>query len=103
MILVDEIREYNRGPARNRLWCHMASDDLTDAGMEELHAMAQMLGLQRGWFQDHHNHPHYDLPPPVREAAIHLGAVPVTSRELVARCSRLMIGRRAAKAGKVGE
>jgi hypothetical protein len=89
MILVDEIRKYKTGPRGWPYWCHMASDDLTDFGLEELHAMAEMLGLRREWFQDHPRHPHYDLPPHKRELAIECGAVAVSSRELVKRCNRL--------------
>jgi hypothetical protein len=88
MILVDELREYRfgpRGPGGNRLWCHLASDDLTVAGLEELHTFAKELGLKREWFQPHLRHPHYDLPPVGREAALRMGAQPVTSRELVRR------------------
>jgi hypothetical protein len=88
MIVVDELRHYNNGPRGWTLWCHMASDDLSEQGLEELHAMARAIGLRREWFQDHPRHPHYDLPPDRREAALAAGAVPVTSRELVRRCSR---------------
>jgi len=88
MILVDDIRKYRTGPRGFPYWCHMASDDLTDAGLEELHAMAELLGLKREWFQNHPRHPHYDLPPPKRELAIAYGAIPVSSRELVMRCTR---------------
>jgi hypothetical protein len=88
MILVDDIRKYKTGPRDYPYWCHMASDDLTDAGLEELHAMAQLIGLKREWFQDHPRHPHYDLPPHKRELAIVSGAIAVSSRELVMRCNR---------------
>lgn len=88
MILVDDIRHYNTGPRGYPYWCHMATDDLTGDGLEELHAMAQVMGLRRQWFQEHPRHPHYDLPPDKRALAISLGAVAVSSRELVRRCSR---------------
>ncbi len=35
---------------------HLVADTL-----EELHAFAQTMELQREWFQDHPRHPHYDL------------------------------------------
>lgn len=89
MILVDDIREYSTGPRGWRHWCHMASDDLSDEGLEELHALAEKIGLRRAWFQDHPRHPHYDLPPDKRSLAIAAGASPVTSREIVIRCSRV--------------
>jgi len=66
----------------------MASDDLTEGGLEPLHVMALSIGLRREWFQNHPRHPHYDLPPEKRELAIAAGAIPVSSRELVRRCSR---------------
>ena len=38
-------------------------------------------GIERRWFQGDH----YDVPEDYRERAIALGAVPVTSRELIRR------------------
>jgi len=85
-ILVDGITPYpadmTRGlPGRN--WCHMVSD----AGEEELHAFAARIGLKRAWFQcrPKASAAHYDLVPSKRVLAVKLGAVEVTSRELVAR------------------
>ena len=88
VILVDELKDYPGGPHWNTLWCHMASDNLTEEGLEELHQMAVRIGLKRAWFQNHPRHPHYDLSPLGRSLAIRAGAVPVSSRELVKRCSR---------------
>jgi len=48
---------------------------------DELHAMADALGIERRWFQGDH----YDVPEDYRDRAIALGAVPVTSRELIRR------------------
>jgi hypothetical protein len=62
---------------------HMQADTL-----EELHAMAERLGLQRAWFQSKPSkpwHDHYDLGQVSRERAIQLGAVPVTWREAARR------------------
>ena len=88
MILVDPIRKYDTGPRGWPYWCHMATDNLADSGLEELHAFAQTLGLRREWFQNHPRHPHYDLPPERRALALEMGAMPVSSKELVRRCSR---------------
>ena len=77
-IFVDEPRYHADG-----LWCHMA----TDGPIEELHKFAHKIGLRRSWFQNHPLHPHYDLRPSKREAAIREGAQPVTTQELVKRCS----------------
>ena len=69
-------------------WYHMASDDLADSGMEELHAMARRLGLRPQWLHHHPGLPHYDVPGEVKHQAMVLGASEVTSRELVRRCKR---------------
>jgi hypothetical protein len=50
----------------------------------ELHAMAQAMGLKREWFQEHGRLPHYDLTPARRMAALKLGAVEQSSRQMVA-------------------
>lgn len=54
---------------------------MSDTDYRELHAFAARLGLRRAWFQGDH----YDIPADVREAAVALGAVPVSARELVQR------------------
>ncbi|MEO8285078.1 MAG: DUF4031 domain-containing protein [Chloroflexota bacterium] len=87
MVLIDDIRLYRNGPRGWLYWCHMASDDPSFEGMEELHTLAESIGLRREWFQNHPRHPHYDLPPDKRELAIAAGAAPVSSRELVRQCS----------------
>ncbi len=87
MILVDPIREYKTGPRGWRYWCHMATDDLSEEGFEQLHEMARRLGIPRRGFQDHPRHPHYDLHPDLRALAIEWGAQEVSSKELVRRCS----------------
>ena len=70
-ILVDECRWSHR----DHVWCHMISD----TSLEELHEFAQRLGIPtRGFHGDH-----YDLPQHVRETAVSLGAIQVTSRAIV--------------------
>jgi hypothetical protein len=64
-------------PWRGRRWAHLVSDESYD----ELHAMAAALGIERRWFQGDH----YDVPEDCRDRAIELGAVPVSSRELIRR------------------
>ncbi len=71
MILVDPAV----WPWRGRLWAHLVSDTSYD----ELHAFAERLGIPRHAFQGDH----YDVPESVREEALALGAVPVTSRRVV--------------------
>ena len=56
--------------------------------LEELHEMADRLGLIRAWFQTKPGRPwrdHYDLTSARREQAIKLGAVPITWREAAKR------------------
>ncbi len=76
-VLVDPLREYPETGLPFRHWCHLVSD----ASFEELHAFAAELGIPRRFFQGDH----YDLPEHVRARALELGAVPVTTRELLAR------------------
>lgn len=49
--------------------CHMMADSL-----DELHSMADRLGLKREWFQPESS-PHYDLSQSKRTEAIKLGAI----------------------------
>lgn len=69
-------------PFRGALYCHMA----TDGDLSELHQVAEKIGLKRSWFQDKPGHPHYDLAPSKRAAAILSGAVSVTPVELLHFC-----------------
>jgi len=55
----------------------------TDGDLEELHAMAEKLGLKRDYFQNHIFLPHYDLIPKKRELAIKKGATPVSLKSWI--------------------
>jgi len=57
--------------------CHLT----TDGTLDELHAFARKISLRRGWFQAHATHPHYDLTPARRAAALAAGAVFVPAKE----------------------
>jgi hypothetical protein len=57
---------------------HMIADTL-----KELHEMADKIGVQRKWFQDNSDHPHYDISQSKKALAIQYGAVSVDVRELV--------------------
>ncbi|WP_042412913.1 DUF4031 domain-containing protein [Streptacidiphilus anmyonensis] len=75
MILIDP----PTWPGHGRLWSHLVSD----ASYDELHAFARLLGVpERGFERDH-----YDVPERLYAQAVELGAVPVRSREIVARLS----------------
>jgi hypothetical protein len=69
-------------PFRGQKFCHMA----TDGELEELHQMADKIGMPRIWFQDKPGHPHYDLSPEKRTRAIQHGAVEVTTLEMIRLC-----------------
>ncbi len=58
--------------------CHMVADTL-----DELHAMADKIGMRRGWFQNHPDHPHYELSVSRRKIAIQNGAIEISSTQLV--------------------
>ena len=58
---------------RGHRWAHLMADSLA-----ELHAFAQRLGVPRERFQDKTSGAHYDLPAPLREAAIGLGAIAIS-------------------------
>ncbi|GAB6985105.1 DUF4031 domain-containing protein [Nocardioides pyridinolyticus] len=69
-----------------RLWSHLASD----ASYDELHAFAATVGIPpRGFDRDH-----YDVPAEWYDEVVAAGAVPVTSRELVARLHAAGLRRR---------
>lgn len=94
MILVDGVTEYETA-LRYKKWSHMVSD----TSAEELHAFAARLGLKREWSQERPKSSahHYDIVPSKRALALRLGAVAVTSRELVARNYDGLTRRRAAR------
>lgn len=76
-----------RNPYGRMLMCHMVADSL-----EELHAMADAIGVARRWFQDKASSPHYDICQAKRRLAIENGAVEVSRRELVGILRRLREG-----------
>lgn len=66
-------------PYGRMLMSHMMADT-----EEELHIMAQSIGIARKWFQDHkHSLPHYDICKSKKLLAIQKGAEQVTDRWLV--------------------
>lgn len=58
---------------RGRRWAHLMADTL-----DELHAMAERLGVPRRAFQDKHSGAHYDLTEELREQALRLGAIAIS-------------------------
>jgi hypothetical protein len=79
-VYVDDWRQRAVIRDREDRWSHLLADD-----PDELHALADRLGIPRRGFQRHRRSPvlnHYDLPEFLRQRAIELGAVPVTWREM---------------------
>jgi hypothetical protein len=72
-----------RNAFRGMFMCHMIADTL-----DELHNMAERIGMQRRWFQPR-SFPHYDLSEPKRALAVQAGAVEVDRREIAAIMRRL--------------
>jgi Protein of unknown function (DUF4031) len=64
-----------RNPFGRMIMCHMFADSL-----EELHAMAKLIGMRRTWFQPM-SFPHYDVALGRRAQAVRLGAVEVDRRQ----------------------
>lgn len=63
-----------RYPYRRMIMCHMAADN-----EQELHEMADSIGVARKWYQGDH----YDICKSKRTLAVEFGAVEVSSREMV--------------------
>lgn len=66
-----------RIPYRGMLMSHMLADTV-----DELHAMADRVGMKRKWFQDHGT-PHYDICQAKRALAIAAGAAVADRRKVV--------------------
>ena len=65
--------------------CHMFADDL-----EELHVMAEQIGLKRSWLHiSSRGLEHYDLVKSKRDAAVKLGVVEMTMMEAVGKWKEL--------------
>lgn len=75
-VYVDDMR----APFGRMIMCHMMADT-----EEELHRMAQSIGVAKKWFQGPpaHRHPHYDIAMSKRKLAVGFGALEVTGREMM--------------------
>ena len=63
-------------PYGRMMMCHMLADSL-----DELHAMADKIGVNRKWFQNTRN-PHYDICKSKWALAVGHGAVEINRRQL---------------------
>ena len=73
---VDAVRSYPDAGLRFTEFCHLLADT-----RDELHAMADAIGMPRRFFQDHPWRWHYDLPEPLRGRR-RAGRVEVTMRQV---------------------
>lgn len=79
-VYVDAMQaEYRHKPGlRRMIMCHMLADS-----DDELHAMAQRIGVARRWHQKAGTpHSHYDICKSKRALAVKLGAREITRSEL---------------------
>ena len=83
-VYVDDMHLSALGRFGRMRMCHMIAD--TD---EELHAMADRIGVARRWFQ-HPGTPrrHYDIALSKRALAIAAGAVEISMRQAACMCGR---------------
>ena len=80
---VDTVRSYPEAGLRFSEFCHLLADT-----REELHEIAEQLGVPRRFFQDHPWRWHYDLPEHLRTLAVQRGAQVVTMHEVGALLKR---------------
>lgn len=73
-------------PGRGQLWSHLISD----TSLEELHDFAVQLDLHSRSFDGDH----YDVPATEYQRVVDAGAIPVGSREIVARLHAAGLRRR---------
>ena len=83
-VYVDDMHLYPIGNYRGMKMSHMIADS-----DEELHEMAQKIGIDKKWWQKPPKHQsHYDIAMAKREQAIALGGIPITMRQCSAMCRR---------------
>lgn len=80
--------DHARNPYGRMMMCHMIADTL-----EELHAMAGTIGVQRRWFQSAPpaSFPHYDVAQSKRGIAVARGAIECDRRAFVGHMQRLRV------------
>lgn len=66
------------------IMCHMIADT-----PEELHAMADRIGVARRWFQARASFPHYDIAKSKRALAVAAGAIECDRTALVMAIRRI--------------
>lgn len=82
-VYIDDMYRYPIGQFRNMKMSHMIATT-----EEELHAMADRLGLKRSWYQGDH----YDVSLFKRDLAIRYGAVPIEYKTCALMCAVRKMG-----------
>ena len=72
-------------PYGRMLMCHMVAST-----KDELHQMADSIGIARRWYQDKGRYHHYDICKAKRALAIKNGAVEVTGKQLIIFARQMM-------------
>ena len=80
---VDTVRSYPNAGLRFTEFCHLLADT-----RDELHDIADALGIPRRFFQEHPWRWHHDLPGHLRPLAIELGAAEMDIHEVGALLRR---------------
>lgn len=83
MVYVDDMYRYPLGQFHRMKMSHMIADT-----PEELHLMADKIGLSRRWFQKDH----YDVCLSMRAKAVSFGASEIDIRELALKCRHVPLG-----------
>ena len=68
------------------IMCHMLSESL-----DELHAMADIIGVNRKWFQHQTRTPHYDICLAKKKLALQHGAKEITRQEVAKLCKIIRV------------
>lgn len=80
---------------RNKVWCYMIADS-----EDELHAMAERVGIKRQWFQERSPISHYDVTPKRRAKVVASGAIALSSESFRRKSKELGDARRKCVCGK---
>lgn len=74
-------------PFGRMIMCHMIADSI-----EELHSMADKIGIQRKWFQNKGLHPHYDISKGKRALALLNGVIFLETKEFRIKLREIRTG-----------
>ena len=81
-VYVDELRY----PFGRMVMCHMLADSL-----DELHAMAERIGIHRRHFQNAGRWQHYDICKAKRALALRYGAISLDSKSIIRRLRAIAV------------